>query len=425
MIKNVNTMELIKKFSLLAFVLGVGMVWSVPASAGDACGNSCGETCCDVDSCFSKKKSWCSGLFGCCKKDDSCCDLGCADDGCGDGCGDACGLGGCFDEDNGITFGGWAQFGYTSQSTTLFNNQPDRINAHQIWLYAEKVADGSNGVDFGFRVDGMYGIDAGDTQSFGNDNNEWDFSNGFDRGAGYGFAIPQLYGEIAVDDLSVKVGHFYTLLGYEVVTAPDNFFYSHAFTMYNSEAFTHTGALATYAASDDMEVYAGWTLGWDTGFDQREGGNSFLGGFSTALADDLQFTYITTFGNFGNIGVGYSHSMVLDYAIADKWNFVAQTDLLDHGGNVSTGNAETETIGYNQYVFYEYSEKVKFGTRLEWWKSNGKSRNAVTYGVNVRPMDNLVLRPEVRYQRGSDPGLATITNDHDELIFGVDAVLTF
>ena len=56
----------------------------------------------------------------------------------------------------------------------------------------------------------------------------------------------KLYFEAGYGDLTVKIGHFYTIIGWEVVTAPDNFFYSHAYTMYNSEPFTHTGVLATY-----------------------------------------------------------------------------------------------------------------------------------------------------------------------------------
>jgi hypothetical protein len=89
----------------------------------------------------------------------------------------------------------------------------------------------------------MYGIDANNTQAFGNNPGRWDFSGQFQHGE-YGWALPQLYLEVAYYDLSVKAGHFYTFIGYEVVPAPDNFFYSHAFTMNNSEPFTHTGALA-------------------------------------------------------------------------------------------------------------------------------------------------------------------------------------
>ena len=41
-------------------------------------------------------------------------------------------------------------------------------------------------------------------------------------------------------------GDFFTMVGYEVVAAPEDFFYSHAYTVYNAEPFTHTGVLATF-----------------------------------------------------------------------------------------------------------------------------------------------------------------------------------
>ena len=95
----------------------------------------------------------------------------------------------------------------------------------------------------------------------------------------YGSAIPQLYLEAGYGDLSCKVGHFYTIIGYEVVTAPDNFFYSHAYTMYNSEPFTHTGALVLPTRLvTDMTIYGGYVFGWDSGFEDN--GDAFLGGVS-------------------------------------------------------------------------------------------------------------------------------------------------
>lgn len=317
------------------------------------------------------------------------------------------------------SIGGWYQLGYHNKSTGLFNSRPGEFATHQAWLYAEKVADGSKGLDWGFRADVMYGIDAGDTQSFGNNDDRWDYGT-MDHGS-YGWAIPQLYAEIAAGDWSVKAGHFYTLLGYEVVTAPDNFFYSHAFTMYNSEAFTHTGALATYSASDNVTLYGGWTLGWDTGFDQKNGGSSFLGGASIGLTDSLTATYITTIGNFGNIGDGYSHSLVMDYSVTDKLNYVFQTDYLDAD--------DSESYGVNQYLIYSISDCWGVGGRAEWWKNDGASIYSLTAGVNYKPTENLVIRPEIRYQW--DPGTtnnSVITNlggADGDAIFGIDAILTF
>lgn len=352
------------------------------------------------------------------------CDLGCGES-CGTGCGEGCG---CDDSScGGITIGGWVQAGYHSGVTPAatarndagsFNNHPHRFNLHQGWLYAEKVADGSNGMDWGFRADIMYGVDAGDTQSFGNPAGVFDNGGSWNRGGGYGWAMPQLYAEVASGDISVKLGHFYTLIGYEVVTAPDNFFYSHALTMFNSEPFTHTGALVTYNASDDLTVYGGWTAGWDTGFSSVNGGSSFLGGFSTPVADNITFTYINTMGNFGarpnNMGNndGYSHSLLFDIAVTDALNYVVQSDLVRWGND--------DDVGLNQYLIYTVNDKIGVGCRAEWWKNEGNSQYALTGGVNIRPTDNLIIRPEIRHDYhlpGGGPASTTT--------FGMDAILTF
>jgi hypothetical protein len=315
---------------------------------------------------------------------------------------------------SGVKIGGWTQVGYHSENSIAdgFNQYSRRAALHQQWLYAERVADGSCGWDWGFRIDAMYGIDADNTQAFGNARGKWDFSDAFTHGA-YGFAIPQAYVEVASGDLSVMVGHFYTLIGYEVVTAPDNFFYSHAWTMNNSEPFTHTGALATYGVSDRLTAYGGWTLGWDTGFNQFNNGSSFLGGFSYALHDAIEFTYICTAGNFGRLGSNaYSHSIVLDIDITERLNYVVQSDLL------RVGDDRFETIGVNQYLIYSLNDCWSFGARLEWWKPEGGSGYNVTAGLNWKPHTNFVLRPEVRHEWVPTIG-------YDETIFGIDAILTY
>lgn len=314
-------------------------------------------------------------------------------------------------EDSPITIGGWTQIGYHNKNNGLFNNHKHNVNLHQQWMYVEKAADGSEGFDWGFRFDAVYGVDAQDTQSFGNRPRRYDFMNNFDHGI-YGWALPQAYAEVAVGDLSVKMGHFFTIVGYEVVTAPDNFFYSHAYTMYNSEPFTHTGVLATYKASDDVTLYGGWTLGWDTGFDRNDKGSNFLGGASLALTDDITMTYVTTIGDFGARGEGYSHSIVTDFTLTDKWNYVLQSDL------VNTNAGADHQYGVNQYLFYTLNDTIKFGSRFEWWKNAGNSQFATTSGVNIKPWENFILRPEIRYDW--NPG-----NNVNFTTFGIDAILTY
>ncbi len=102
----------------------------------------------------------------------------------------------------------------------------------------------------------------------------------------YGLDIAQMYAEFGNKKASIKVGHFYTIIGYEVVTAPDNFFYTHAYTMQYGEPFTHTGALATYNANDQLSLFGGVTNGWDN-FEDVNGKQSILLG-ATFTATDKQ-----------------------------------------------------------------------------------------------------------------------------------------
>ncbi|MFT4559501.1 MAG: hypothetical protein ACI92S_004892, partial [Planctomycetaceae bacterium] len=372
-----------------------------------------------------------------------CGDAGCRTDGCS-GCNDGCDMFGlrCDQEEinifDGVEVGGWAQFGYTSEQT-LFNGagEDEDFQLNQGWIYLEKAALSDCGEwAMGYRADFVYGVDAPNTQSFGNSEPHFDTDNGFNRGAGFGWAIPQLYVEATNGDTTIKAGHFYTLHGYEVVTAPDNFFFTHAYSMNNSEPFTHTGAVVTQRVSDDTEVYAGWTAGWDTGFQQQNDGSNFLGGFSTSLSDDVSFTYITSAGNFGAIGDGYAHSAVLDWQIDDRLNYVLHHDLLQSDGGNAASIQNNDVVAINQYLIYQVSDCVGVGGRAEWWKSNGTSVYALTGGLNIKPHSQITIRPEVKYdwspggQVAADGNLGNnlapnVLNGSEETTFSVDVILTF
>lgn len=394
-------------------------------------------------------------FFSC--KDDACDELPCGCDGACDcdpymssDCDDGCDSAGClangmncdlgdpftlFGSVGSISVGGWAQFGYHNKALPLFNSRPNEFQAHQFWLYAEKTLDTSEGFDIGGRIDYVYGTDAQDTQSFGIANDHWD--NDWDNGGdnGYGHALPQLYGEVGYGDLSVKVGHFYTIIGWEVVTAPDNFFYSHAYTMYNSEPFTHSGALATWNIGDDLTAYGGYTLGWDSGFEDN--GDAFLGGASLAVSENLTVTYAATGGRFneGDGERGYMHSIVSDVTLTDKLQFIGQTDIL--ATENAAGQTVRDSIGYNSYLLYTMSDCLAVGGRLEYWENESGGENFdyldLTLGINFKPHANILVRPEIRWD-WVDGDLANLAasggpmldgNRDEQTTFGIDTIFTF
>lgn len=330
-------------------------------------------------------------------------------------------------EDSGWDVGGWISAGYTTDSDGVINTRPHDVNVHQAWLFVERAADGSEGLDWGFRFDAVYGLDGENTQAYGNNPGNWDFGNGYDFGA-YHWALPQLYGVLAYDKLNVKIGHFYTPAGYEVVPANGNFFYSHAYTWNFTEPFTHTGALATYTATDDLTLYGGWVAGWDTGFDQFNGGSAAIGGATVKATDDISVTYIGTVGNLGAIGDGNSHHLVATVALTDKLNYILSSDITRTNQGVF-GGGTFHTVSAANYLIYNLTDKIGVGGRAEWAKINGVSYYETTVGVNLKPTGNLIIRPEVRHNwaPGPDKGGANPIGvpTTDDTIFGIDAILTF
>ncbi len=345
----------------------------------------------------------------------------------------------------GLNVGGWLQMGYHTEGVnqgalggvhpggvfwdmpglalkTPFNNNPNEFQLHQAWVYAEKVAEtGGYGWDWGFRFDYVYGTDGQDAQSMGNVPGIWD--EPWDNGANYGSAIPQLYGEVAYNNLSVKAGRFFTIIGYEKVQAPQNFFYSHSMSQL-MEPYGHTGFLADYDLNGQVTVYAGWTAGWDTGFDQN-GGDSFLGGVAVQLTDRMSLTYAAMFGDFGyrtDVGSdsdGYLHSIVLDWDVGCRLNYVLQTDYLDNSLLTVAGSP---MLTVNQYLIYDLNDRWAMGGRFEYMSVTAVDQEyyGFTVGANYRPRTNLVIRPEVRVDVINErPGLA------DSTVFGIDAILTF
>lgn len=335
-------------------------------------------------------------------------------------------------KDKGITIAGWFAFGYQSNPDGSFTGNGPFLDDHewkgfnlnQGYIYLAKVADGSNGLGWGYRADMLYGVDGNDAQAFGNPAGKWDFLNGWDHGI-YEWAMPQLYGEVAMGNLSVKLGHFYTPIGYEVVTTPDNFFFSKQINFYNSEPFTHTGALGTYKVNDKWTVLGGWALGWDTGFAQLNHGNMGLVGATYTMSDKTTLVYAGGFGNFGWRGQGAINSFILSHKWTDKWMTVHQFDVLqtDNGTDLAAPASliAGDSTGFINYAFYQLTEKAKAGARYEWYKADGVSYNTFTYGVNYALSPNMMLRPEMRHNWAPGNDVTPWNKD----IFGIDLIVKF
>ncbi len=349
-----------------------------------------------------------------------------------------------FNQDNcsGIKAYGWLNGGYfaNSHNTTSKYNGPvtfaDRSDGqiNQVYGVLEKSIDTSECCwDIGGRLDVLYGTDW-----IYNTEQGWETTTGGDllskwNGSPYyGLVTPQMYGEVGYGDLSVKVGRFYTIIGYEVVTAPNNFFATHAYTMQYGEPFSHSGALATYKAGDNWTFLGGAVNGWDR-FDGVPGADRVAGLGGAIYTPDHEKYTITLTGISGteptvagNPDDAYStrsmYSLVFSYNVTDKLNYVFQHDNGWQQSALSRGQ-DAEWYGINQYLFYTINDCWKAGVRAEWFRDDDGTRVAgvrpstptdagnnvatpggyagnfyeVSLGLNWTPHANLIVRPEVRY----------------------------
>lgn len=399
----------------------------------------------------------------------------------------------------GLTFGGWTQAGVTYNSTSpdngfngpvTFGDRSGEFQLNQLYFFLKKaVATEGDAWDVGGMVDFMFGSDAIFTQAYGvpaydvNDGtalrrNHWDLNFLRNKNRFYDIALPQLYLEAYIPigtGLNLKAGHFYTPVGYEVVTSPDNFFYSHAYTMQYGEPFTHTGLLANYSFDKNWSTVAGLftgsaTGGWDGGWDKQLGNWSGLLGATWNTEDKTtSFNLTGTYGatsERSSTGWGM-YSMVFKHNLLDNLHMVLQHDHGYADGVLLNGSIkDAEWYGLNSYLMYDITDKLGAGIRAEWFRDNAGFRvcspgrvsaatndsygtavssaasylsscqpasyYAITAGVNYKPFKWLNLRPNVRYDWVDGHDAATGTaykpfgNGKDaQLLVSADVTITF
>jgi hypothetical protein len=141
---------------------------------------------------------------------------------------------------------------------------------------------------------------------------------------------------------------------------------------------------------------------------------------------------VSTVGDLGWRGDGYSHSLVLDTDISCNMKYILQSDYVNvedaPAGVGFAGVDDNEDIGINQYLIYTVNDCWGVGGRMEWWKSNAVTGDSTSFyeltgGINYRPQANVVLRPEIRYDW--TPSEDAVGDEYNNVVFGIDAVLTY
>ena len=337
-----------------------------------------------------------------------------------------------FVKDSRIELGGWIHGGATlnpSQANgfngpVIFADQANRFQLNQLNLFVRRsVASEGKVWDFGGRFDFMFGTDAIFTQAFGVPTfdvnsgepfkrSNWDLNLCCDSSRTYGIALPQAYLETYVpvgNGLNVKLGHFYTPTGFETVPAPDNFFYTRAYTLNVGEPFTHTGMLANYTVNKNWLILGGPITGsanggWDGGWDKQLGNWAGIAGFT--WSSDNQATSFHLSGTYGKTSTRSDetwafYNMVLQHRITPKTLLVLH-HVYGYAGDVLLNNLKYSNVTQNAewisviaHLYYDLTDNVSIGARAEWYRDQDGFRNPSPF--RIAAATNMVNGAAVSY----------------------------
>jgi len=355
----------------------------------------------------------------------------------------------------GINIYGFVEAGYSYDATVPENltgpksfpigdqmlfNGPDKnkLILDQLDLTIERLVDASKGkFDVGFRVEGMFGRDAYWTHSNGilDSSNKTNGLTGEDQQ----LDLLQAYVTLAVpvgSGLTIKAGKFVTLLGYESIDPILNPFYSHSYSFNFGIPFTQTGVLASYNLTDQWNVTAGFTRGWNQSTSDQNGAIDFLGQAVYTPTDKLTVTGNLSVGPEGfhdNADYSVVPEIIAGWKTSDQLTLTADI-LYSYAANIA------QWYGVATYASYEISKQFTLNGRLEFYHDgdsattgagNGQDVNLyeATAGVAVTPVpDNdllqyLVLRPEIRFDWADHA--AYDFSKFNQLTFAVDAYWQF
>ena len=328
-------------------------------------------------------------------------------------------------------------------SFRTFDFQDQKVLMDQLELTVERAVDyRTRRFDIGFRMDWMYGADAGIIHS----NGLFDYYDGV-RNPKNQVDLTQAYLDVNLPigtGLRIRAGKFVNFVGYETVEPtvdPTNSgvvdFYSRGLIFFQYP-FTHTGIIATYDIAKNVTVTAGISRGDNQSVEDNNGAISFLGSINWVINKSFSFYLSNSTGpekNDNSRDLRTTWDATLFYTPTRAFTAALNAYYVwEQNGSVFGGNANFYAIG--AYAAYELSPMLTVKGRLEWVHDEDGFRLGTgidniyegTVGLNVRPFAgntlgrNLKIRPELRWDYSPD---TAFNGRHNQVTAAVDVIVTF
>jgi hypothetical protein len=276
--------------------------------------------------------------------------------------------------------------------------------------------------------------------------------------------------------VDLMVGQFVTLMGADVIYAPGNMLYSHSYIFNFGIPYKHTGAMATVHVNDQLDVKLGLVAGINTGsFDDNNDAWAFHGGFVWTSPCKTATVAASLHEGPENDGFfrprnGFNVDPNDDFRhIVDVVTTVKCTPCLTSVTDINFGKDEgfdSEWYGVAQYLVYKINNCLSSVARLEIWRDDDNfaafkdvsndgfinqergeqidpttgfasglsgggdtTYTSLTLGLNYKPYENLMLRPEVRMDWADigSTGIAPFddNSDNNQFTLGFDVIWSF
>jgi hypothetical protein len=343
----------------------------------------------------------------------------------------------------------------------LFTDRSNSFLLNQLLLTAQRPLDPkATDYDVGFKLQFMYGTDARYTHYMGIWNYVTSQRMQFDLvEANVSVHTPWL----TDGGIDFKIGAFPTPLGYEVIDASVNPFYTHSYIFNFGLPFKQTGAYAITHVNSVLDVYTGIDTGENTTFGPLTGDNNNtiagMAGINLTLLDgNLTVLALSHFGPENAVraypqanGYGrYENDAVVTWKATPALTFVTE------GNWIHDDLFKADAYGAAQYASYVLNDHFTLNGRAEVYRDQNNffvaaypnslgpinaqlgfpatlvtaakatTYSEVTLGFTYKPtlpapVSTLLLRPELRYDYalngtkpyngGKDSGAFTISAD--------------
>ncbi len=291
----------------------------------------------------------------------------------------------------------------------------------------------------GYRADLVFGQDASVIHSSG-------FNLGTDGD------LEQAFVDVNVpvgNGLKVILGKTVTLMGVEVIEQVSNPNFSEGNQFLFVENFTQTGVQLAYQWNDKLDtefvVFNGWDQLPDNNF-----GMSYMGRVGYAVDSNTTVAVLGYGGPEQTVppaGAGATGNWrdgveaVVNHKFTDKFNSYVQVDY-GHEENafLSDGTTQSDAEWYaaGAWLLYDFTDKVELAFRQDFLRDRKGSRTGATFGLpvgdtpelysstltlNLKPVDNFQVRPEVRWDHSDKAG--TYNGIRDQFTLGVGVAYLF